>query len=150
MILSGHPGRFQCVGIRCRRTVSTLNVSDTADTVRLRARRSLGILENPTCGRIYVMTLERTTAGINKGRTPAGRTGKSSPPRRCGGSSRRPWPGFLAFRGWIRQETLCDRSSVTFDLRQCTQMRELDLVQTISRNAIFAVLPSRKGYHGPA
>ena len=25
----------------------------------------------------------------------------------------------LAFRGWICQETLCDRSSVTFDLRQC-------------------------------
>ena len=23
------------------------------------------------------------------------------------------------FRGWIRQETLCDRRSVTFDLRQC-------------------------------
>ena len=47
VILSGHPGRFQCVGIRCRRTVSTLNVSDTADTVRLRARRSLGILGDP-------------------------------------------------------------------------------------------------------
>ena len=99
---------------------------------------------------VHVMTLTRITAGINKGRTSARRTGKSSPPRRCGGSSRRPWPGFLAFRGWIRQETLCDRSSVTFDLRLCTQMRELDLVQTISRNAIFAVLPSRKGYHGPA
>ena len=34
-------------GIRCRRAVSTLNVSDTADTVRLRAQRCLGILENP-------------------------------------------------------------------------------------------------------
>ena len=33
--------------IRCRRAVSTLNVSDTADTVRLRARRSLGILGDP-------------------------------------------------------------------------------------------------------
>ena len=26
---------------------------------------------------------------------------------------------YLQFRGWICQETLCDRSSVTFDLRQC-------------------------------
>ena len=25
----------------------------------------------------------------------------------------------LQFRGWIFQETLCDRSSVTFDMRQC-------------------------------
>ena len=25
----------------------------------------------------------------------------------------------VQFRGWIRQETLCDRRSVTFDLRQC-------------------------------
>ena len=27
--------------------------------------------------------------------------------------------GHLQFCGWIRQETMCDRSSVTFDLRQC-------------------------------
>ena len=26
---------------------------------------------------------------------------------------------YLQFYGWIRKETLCDRSSVTFDLRQC-------------------------------
>ena len=26
---------------------------------------------------------------------------------------------YLQFRGWIRQDTLCDRSSVTFILRQC-------------------------------
>ena len=26
---------------------------------------------------------------------------------------------YLQFRGWIRRETLCGRSSVTFDLRQC-------------------------------
>ena len=26
---------------------------------------------------------------------------------------------YVVFHGWIRQETLCDRSSVTFDLRQC-------------------------------
>ena len=26
---------------------------------------------------------------------------------------------YLQFRDWIRQETLLDRSSVTFDLRQC-------------------------------
>ena len=28
---------------------------------------------------------------------------------------------YLEFGGWICQETLCDRSSVTFDLRQCDQ-----------------------------
>ena len=26
---------------------------------------------------------------------------------------------YLLFRGWICQETLCGRSAVTFDLRQC-------------------------------
>ena len=30
---------------------------------------------------------------------------------------------YLQFRGWIRQETLCDRSSATFDLRQCANCR---------------------------
>ena len=38
---------------------------------------------------------------------------------RCGESFRRRWPIYLEFRGWVCQETLCDRSSVTFDLRQC-------------------------------
>ena len=28
-------------------------------------------------------------------------------------------PSYLQFRGWICQEALCDRSSVTFDLSQC-------------------------------
>ena len=36
------------------------------ETARLRDRRSLDILENPTCGRIYVMNIGRITAGINK------------------------------------------------------------------------------------
>ena len=31
-------------------------------------------------------------------------------------------PSYLQCRGWICQETLCDRSSVTFDLRQCGQL----------------------------
>ena len=26
---------------------------------------------------------------------------------------------YVVFHGWIRQETLCDRSSVKIDLRQC-------------------------------
>ena len=46
---------------------------------------------------------------------------KSGSPMRCGGSSHRCWPGYVVFHGWIRLETLCDRSSVTFDLRQCNQ-----------------------------
>ena len=26
---------------------------------------------------------------------------------------------YVVFHGWIRQETLCDQSSATFDLRHC-------------------------------
>ena len=37
---------------------------------------------------------------------------------RCSESSHRRWP-VIQFRGWIHQETLCNRSSVAFDLRQC-------------------------------
>ena len=29
---------------------------------------------------------------------------------------------YLQFRDWIRQETLCDRSLVTFDVRQCESL----------------------------
>ena len=47
--------------------------------------------ESP-CGRVYVMTTVRSTAGINKRRTPERRTDKSCPPRRCSRSFRRRWP----------------------------------------------------------
>ena len=50
------------------------------------------------------MTLGRTRLGINKGRAPFRRPDKLAP-----------------LRGWLRQETLYDRCSVTFDLRQCGQ-----------------------------
>ena len=46
---------------------------------------------------------------------------------------RRIFPTELAsfqFRGWISQETLCDRSSVTFDLRQCAPANIVDAGQT--------------------
>ena len=41
---------------------------------------------------------------------------KSGSPMPCGEFFRRRWPA-LEFRGWVRQETLCNRSSVSFDLR---------------------------------
>ena len=41
------------------------------------------------------------------------------------GASQRVFPttvaSYLQFRGWIYRETLCNRSSVTCDLRQCDQ-----------------------------
>ena len=65
------------------------------------------------------MNLERITAGINK----AEDTGRMDAQIGFAGASRRIFPtalaSYLQFCGWIRQETLCDRSSVTFDLRQC-------------------------------
>ena len=63
--------------------------------------------------RIYVMTLVRSTAGINKEEEPAQDTANHV--HRCVAA------GFpddvgqaLAFHGWICQETLCGRISVTF------------------------------------
>ena len=95
--------------IRCRRAVSTLNVSDTADTVRLRARRSLGILENPTCGRVYVMTLARSTAGINK----AEDAGRMDAQIRSAKALQRVFPttvaSYLTFHGSVRQEATGNR-----------------------------------------
>ena len=67
---------------------------------------------------IYVMTLWRTTAGINKAED-AGRAGRKDAQIGSADALRRIFPtalaSYLQFRGWIRQETLCDRSSVTFD-----------------------------------
>ena len=37
---------------------------------------------------------------------------------------------YLRFRGWICQETLCDQSSVIFDLRQCALKTFIDGVAT--------------------
>ena len=69
-------------------------------------------------GAIYVMTLWRTTAGINKAED-AGRAGRKDAQIGSADALRRIFPtalaSYLQFRGWIRQETLCDRSSVTFD-----------------------------------
>ena len=70
-------------------------------------------------GTLHVMALMRTTAGINKAEDAGATHGQ------IGFADALRWifPPVLAryvvFHGWIRQETLCDRSSVTFDLRQC-------------------------------
>ena len=68
------------------------------------------------------MTLWRTTAGINKAED-AGRAGRMDAQIGSADALRRIFPtalaSYLQFRDWIRQETLLDRSSVTFDVRQC-------------------------------
>ena len=70
-------------------------------------------------GAIYVMTSVRSTSGINKTKSTSARDA----PFGLADALRRIFPtvlaSYLQFRGWIRQETLCDRSSATFDLRQC-------------------------------
>ena len=66
---------------------------------------------------VHVMIFERTTAGINK--TEA--AGAAHVQIRSTDALRRVLltrlTSYLEFRGRICQETLCDRSSVTFDLR---------------------------------
>ena len=68
---------------------------------------------------IYVMTLGRTTAGINK----AEDAGRMDAQIGFADALQRVFPTALAryllFRGGIRQGILCEPSSVTFDLRQC-------------------------------
>ena len=64
------------------------------------------------------MILVRITAGINK--TEDAR--KMDTQIGFADAMQRVFPTTVAsfqFRGWIHQETLCDRSSVAFDLRQC-------------------------------
>ena len=65
------------------------------------------------------MTLARTTMSINK----AEDDGKIDVQVRFADALQRVLPTTLVrrfqFRGRVQQETLCDRSSVTFDLRQC-------------------------------
>ena len=63
------------------------------------------------------MILGRTNAGINK----AEDAGRMDAQIMSAKALQRVFPttvaSYLQFRGWICQETLCDRSSVTFDLR---------------------------------
>ena len=65
------------------------------------------------------MTLARTTVGINK----AEDAGAAHVQIRFSDALRRVLPtrltSYFEFRGRICQETLCVRSSVAFDLRQC-------------------------------
>ena len=65
------------------------------------------------------MILGRTTAGINKAEDAGTAHGQIN----STGALQRVFPtrltSYLQFRGWICQETLCGRSAVTFDLRQC-------------------------------
>ena len=79
----------------------------------------------------YVIALARTTAGINKTEG----TGSMDAPIGFADALRWIFPPVLAryvvFHGWIRQETLCDRSSVTFDLRLC--IRQIWLTRDTSR-----------------
>ena len=70
-------------------------------------------------GALYVMTLARNTAGINKAedaRRKDAQIGFADTLRRIFLTA---LANYLQFRDWIRQETLLDRSSVTFDVRQC-------------------------------
>ena len=64
------------------------------------------------------MPLARTTAGINKAEdagTAHGQISSTDALRRVFLTT---VSSYLQFRGRICEETLCDRSSVTFDLRQ--------------------------------
>ena len=57
-------------------------------------------------------------AGINK--TDCRHDERADQVRRCVTAGISNGAGsYLQFRDWIRQETLCDRSLVTFDVRQC-------------------------------
>ena len=73
--------------------------------------------------RIYGTATVRTTAGINK----AEDGGRMDTEIGFADALQRVFPttvsSDLPFRGWICQETLCDGSPVTFDLRQCGSPR---------------------------
>ena len=68
---------------------------------------------------VYIMTLGRSTAGINKVEDAGTAHGQIN----STDALQRVFPttvsGYLQFCAWIRQEILYGRSSVTFDLRQC-------------------------------
>ena len=65
------------------------------------------------------MTTVRTVEGINKAEV----AGRMDTGIGFAGALRRIFltglASYLQFRDWIRRETLLDRSSVTFDVRQC-------------------------------
>ena len=65
--------------------------------------------------RLYGMTLARTTVGINKVEDDGGWMPKSG----FADALRRAFPttvsSYSEFCSWIRRQTWCDRSSVTFD-----------------------------------
>ena len=89
------------------------------------------------------MTLGRTTAGIRKaeGAEPAhGQISSTDALRRVLPTT---VSSYLQFRGWICQETLCDRSSVTFDLRQCAlPVPLLPMAMTFSRRSTYPHRPN--------
>ena len=67
--------------------------------------------------RVHVMTIGRSNSGINKAEDDGTARGQIS----STDALQRVLPTTVSsfeFRGWVRQETLRDRSSVTFDLRQ--------------------------------
>ena len=76
-----------------------------------------GHLGESRCGQVLVTAVRRTNESINKAEGAGRRTAKT----RSTDALRRVLPttvsSYLQFRGWICQETLCDQSSVTFDLR---------------------------------
>ena len=78
--------------------------------------------------RVHVMTLWRTTAGINKGESISARDA----PIELADAFRLIFPTVLAiylqFRGWVRQEAFCNGISVTFDLRQRARQDQLSLI----------------------
>ena len=90
------------------------------------------------------MTLGRTNESINKAED-AGRldlqTGLADGLRRIFPTG---LASYLQFRGWIHQETLCNRSSVTFDLRQCEDQGELNRL----RRPALRRPPSDKNLYG--
>ena len=105
---------------RARLCAITWTASQAALAAKRKAAGSafLGHPRESPRGRIHIMTLARTTMSINKAED-AGRAGRKDAQIGSADALRRIFPtalaSYLQFRGWIRQETLCDRSSVTFD-----------------------------------
>ena len=78
----------------------------------------LGHLRESPRGRIHIMTLARTTAGIDKVEDAGRMDPHPGSPMRYSESSQRWWSGYLECRGRIHQDTLCNGISGTFDLSQ--------------------------------
>ena len=84
--------------------------------------------KNPRACMVHVMTIMRTEAGINKGKSISARDA----PIELADAFRLIFPTVLAiylqFRGWVRQEAFCNGISVTFDLRQRARQDQLSLI----------------------